>query len=126
MLRTVCGGGGGGYLFKDAFLSVKSDSSIVKMSYHHKIYFAYCTNVCLFFPTVNTPHFLTIKGVEVNAGQTASFHCTVNGRKRDNFRLWLQVRKRCCYLVFYTVAQNGKINLYVCSEMELLKCIFVT
>uniref|UniRef100_A0A7N6C0Q7 protein-tyrosine-phosphatase n=1 Tax=Anabas testudineus TaxID=64144 RepID=A0A7N6C0Q7_ANATE len=41
---------------------------------------------------VNTPHFLTIKGVEVNAGQTASFHCTVNGRKRDNFRLWLQVR----------------------------------
>lgn len=31
MLRTVCGGGGGGYLFKDAFLSVKSDSSIVKM-----------------------------------------------------------------------------------------------
>lgn len=41
---------------------------------------------------VNTPHFLTIKGVEVNAGQTASFHCTVNGRKRDSFRLWLQVR----------------------------------
>ncbi|KAM7400249.1 hypothetical protein PAMA_004786 [Pampus argenteus] len=30
------------------------------------------------------------QGVEVNAGQTASFHCTVNGRKRDNFRLWLQ------------------------------------
>lgn len=47
-----------------------------------------------FFPPVNTPHFLTIKGVEVNAGQTASFHCTVNGRKRDNFRLWLQVRRR--------------------------------
>ncbi|XP_047224870.1 receptor-type tyrosine-protein phosphatase mu-like isoform X3 [Girardinichthys multiradiatus] len=39
---------------------------------------------------MNTPHFLTIKGVEVNAGQTASFHCTVNGRKKDNFRLWLQ------------------------------------
>uniref|UniRef100_A0A3Q1GRF6 Receptor-type tyrosine-protein phosphatase kappa n=1 Tax=Acanthochromis polyacanthus TaxID=80966 RepID=A0A3Q1GRF6_9TELE len=39
---------------------------------------------------MNTPHFLTIKGVEVNAGQTASFHCTVNGRRRDNFRLWLQ------------------------------------
>nr|XP_057917307.1 receptor-type tyrosine-protein phosphatase mu-like isoform X9 [Doryrhamphus excisus] len=39
---------------------------------------------------MNTPHFLTIKGVEVNAGQTASFHCTVNGRKRDNFILWLQ------------------------------------
>ncbi|XP_055007338.1 receptor-type tyrosine-protein phosphatase mu [Boleophthalmus pectinirostris] len=40
---------------------------------------------------MNTPHFLTIKGVEVNAGQSASFHCTVNGRKRDNFRLWLQL-----------------------------------
>uniref|UniRef100_A0A3P9LPA4 protein-tyrosine-phosphatase n=1 Tax=Oryzias latipes TaxID=8090 RepID=A0A3P9LPA4_ORYLA len=39
---------------------------------------------------MNTPHFLTIKGVEVNAGQTASFHCTVNGRRRDNFHLWLQ------------------------------------
>ncbi|XP_061694525.1 receptor-type tyrosine-protein phosphatase mu-like isoform X8 [Syngnathoides biaculeatus] len=39
---------------------------------------------------MNTPHFLTIKGVEVNARQTASFHCTVNGRKRDSFRLWLQ------------------------------------
>ncbi|KAM6948365.1 protein tyrosine phosphatase receptor type Ma [Aplochiton taeniatus] len=39
---------------------------------------------------MNTPHFLTIKGVEVNAGQTATFHCTVNGRKRDNFNLWLQ------------------------------------
>lgn len=55
-----------------------------------------------FPPTVNTPHFLTIKGVEVNAGQTASFHCTVNGRKRDNFRLWLQVRKRCYLVFFYT------------------------
>uniref|UniRef100_A0A6Q2Z4S0 protein-tyrosine-phosphatase n=1 Tax=Esox lucius TaxID=8010 RepID=A0A6Q2Z4S0_ESOLU len=39
---------------------------------------------------LNTPHFLTIKGVEVNAGQTAAFHCTVNGRQRDNFNLWLQ------------------------------------
>ncbi|XP_045061854.1 receptor-type tyrosine-protein phosphatase mu-like [Coregonus clupeaformis] len=39
---------------------------------------------------MNTPHFLTIKGVEVNAGQTAAFHCTVNGRQRDNFNLWLQ------------------------------------
>ncbi|ROL51472.1 Receptor-type tyrosine-protein phosphatase mu [Anabarilius grahami] len=28
---------------------------------------------------MNTPHFLHIKGVEVNAGQTATFHCTVNG-----------------------------------------------
>ncbi|XP_029559761.1 receptor-type tyrosine-protein phosphatase mu-like [Salmo trutta] len=39
---------------------------------------------------MNTPHFLTIKGVEVNAGQTAAFHCTVNGRQRDTFNLWLQ------------------------------------
>nr|XP_046216543.1 receptor-type tyrosine-protein phosphatase mu-like isoform X2 [Oncorhynchus gorbuscha] len=39
---------------------------------------------------MNTPHFLTIKGVEVNAGQTAAFHCTVNGRQRNNFNLWLQ------------------------------------
>ncbi|XP_035287447.1 receptor-type tyrosine-protein phosphatase mu-like isoform X5 [Anguilla anguilla] len=39
---------------------------------------------------MNTPHFLQIKGVEVNAGQTATFHCTVNGHHRDNFNLWLQ------------------------------------
>uniref|UniRef100_A0A9J8CTU5 protein-tyrosine-phosphatase n=1 Tax=Cyprinus carpio carpio TaxID=630221 RepID=A0A9J8CTU5_CYPCA len=39
---------------------------------------------------VNTPHFLHIKGVEVNAGQTATFLCTVNGEWRDSFNLWLQ------------------------------------
>uniref|UniRef100_A0A8B9RFA2 protein-tyrosine-phosphatase n=1 Tax=Astyanax mexicanus TaxID=7994 RepID=A0A8B9RFA2_ASTMX len=39
---------------------------------------------------MTTPHFLHIKGVEVNAGQTATFHCTVNGEWRDNFNLWLQ------------------------------------
>ncbi|XP_056326044.1 receptor-type tyrosine-protein phosphatase mu-like [Danio aesculapii] len=39
---------------------------------------------------MNTPHFLHIKGVEVNAGQTATFHCTVNGEWRDSFNLWLQ------------------------------------
>nr|XP_055059723.1 receptor-type tyrosine-protein phosphatase mu-like isoform X2 [Misgurnus anguillicaudatus] len=39
---------------------------------------------------MNTPHFLHIKGVEVNAGQTATFHCTVNGEWKDNFNLWLQ------------------------------------
>ncbi|KTF79601.1 hypothetical protein cypCar_00040234, partial [Cyprinus carpio] len=38
----------------------------------------------------NTPHFLHIKGVEVNAGQTATFLCTVNGEWRDSFNLWLQ------------------------------------
>uniref|UniRef100_A0A9J8ABE2 protein-tyrosine-phosphatase n=1 Tax=Cyprinus carpio carpio TaxID=630221 RepID=A0A9J8ABE2_CYPCA len=42
---------------------------------------------------LNTPHFLHIKGVEVNAGQSATFHCTVNGEWRDNFNLWLQVRR---------------------------------
>uniref|UniRef100_A0A4W4E2L3 protein-tyrosine-phosphatase n=1 Tax=Electrophorus electricus TaxID=8005 RepID=A0A4W4E2L3_ELEEL len=29
---------------------------------------------------VSTPHFMHIKGVEVNARQTATFHCTINGR----------------------------------------------
>uniref|UniRef100_A0A3P8WU45 protein-tyrosine-phosphatase n=1 Tax=Cynoglossus semilaevis TaxID=244447 RepID=A0A3P8WU45_CYNSE len=38
----------------------------------------------------NTPHFLHIKGVEVNAGQTATFHCTVNGRPQSNVLLYLQ------------------------------------
>lgn len=55
----------------------------------------FCLYYMFIFFVVTTPHFLTIKGVEVNAGQTASFHCTVNGRKRDSFRLWLQVRSIC-------------------------------
>uniref|UniRef100_A0A3Q0RYR6 protein-tyrosine-phosphatase n=1 Tax=Amphilophus citrinellus TaxID=61819 RepID=A0A3Q0RYR6_AMPCI len=38
----------------------------------------------------NTPHFLHIKGVEVNAGQTATFQCTVNGRPQSNLLLYLQ------------------------------------
>uniref|UniRef100_A0A4W5JQG7 protein-tyrosine-phosphatase n=1 Tax=Hucho hucho TaxID=62062 RepID=A0A4W5JQG7_9TELE len=38
----------------------------------------------------NTPHFLHIKGVEVNARQTATFQCTVNGRPQDSHNLWLQ------------------------------------
>uniref|UniRef100_A0A8C1P5J7 Uncharacterized protein n=1 Tax=Cyprinus carpio TaxID=7962 RepID=A0A8C1P5J7_CYPCA len=42
---------------------------------------------------LNTPHFLHIKGVEVNAGQTATFLCTLNGEWRDSFNLWLQVRR---------------------------------
>uniref|UniRef100_A0A8C8DBQ3 Uncharacterized protein n=1 Tax=Oryzias sinensis TaxID=183150 RepID=A0A8C8DBQ3_9TELE len=37
-----------------------------------------------------TPHFLHIKGVEVNAGQTASFQCTVNGRPQSSVLLYLQ------------------------------------
>uniref|UniRef100_A0A4W4E2C8 protein-tyrosine-phosphatase n=1 Tax=Electrophorus electricus TaxID=8005 RepID=A0A4W4E2C8_ELEEL len=39
-----------------------------------------------------TPHFMHIKGVEVNARQTATFHCTINGQPKDhlNYKLWLQ------------------------------------
>ncbi|KAM4605989.1 receptor-type tyrosine-protein phosphatase mu-like [Polymixia lowei] len=40
--------------------------------------------------SLNTPHFLHIKGVEVNAAQTASFQCTVNGRPQNHIQLWLQ------------------------------------
>ncbi|XP_048858089.1 receptor-type tyrosine-protein phosphatase mu-like isoform X6 [Brienomyrus brachyistius] len=39
---------------------------------------------------MNTPHFLNMKGVEVNAGQSATFQCTVIGRHQDSYRLWLQ------------------------------------
>uniref|UniRef100_A0A8C9WMP1 Receptor-type tyrosine-protein phosphatase kappa n=1 Tax=Scleropages formosus TaxID=113540 RepID=A0A8C9WMP1_SCLFO len=39
---------------------------------------------------MSTPHFLHIKGVEVNAEQTATFQCTVNGRFQDSYNLWLQ------------------------------------
>ncbi|XP_075308778.1 receptor-type tyrosine-protein phosphatase mu-like isoform X9 [Odontesthes bonariensis] len=39
---------------------------------------------------MSTPNFLHIKGVEVNAGQTAMFHCTVNGRPQSNLLLYLQ------------------------------------
>uniref|UniRef100_A0A4W4E2Z5 protein-tyrosine-phosphatase n=1 Tax=Electrophorus electricus TaxID=8005 RepID=A0A4W4E2Z5_ELEEL len=41
---------------------------------------------------VSTPHFMHIKGVEVNARQTATFHCTINGQPKDhlNYKLWLQ------------------------------------
>uniref|UniRef100_A0A8C9Z4B3 Protein tyrosine phosphatase receptor type M n=1 Tax=Sander lucioperca TaxID=283035 RepID=A0A8C9Z4B3_SANLU len=43
-----------------------------------------------FAVSLSTPHFLHIKGVEVNAGQTAAFHCTVNGRPQSNLLLYLQ------------------------------------
>ncbi|XP_056868883.1 receptor-type tyrosine-protein phosphatase mu-like isoform X3 [Takifugu flavidus] len=39
---------------------------------------------------MGAPHFLHIKGVEVNAGQTATFHCTVNGRPQSDLLLYLQ------------------------------------
>uniref|UniRef100_A0A3B1K844 Receptor-type tyrosine-protein phosphatase kappa n=1 Tax=Astyanax mexicanus TaxID=7994 RepID=A0A3B1K844_ASTMX len=41
---------------------------------------------------MSTPHFMHIKGVEVNAKQTATFHCTINGQPKDhtNYKLWLQ------------------------------------
>ncbi|CAL1596668.1 unnamed protein product [Knipowitschia caucasica] len=39
---------------------------------------------------MGTPHFLHIKGVEVNAGQTATFQCTVNGQPQPQVQLYLQ------------------------------------
>ncbi|XP_077411182.1 receptor-type tyrosine-protein phosphatase mu-like [Vanacampus margaritifer] len=38
----------------------------------------------------SAPHFLHIKGVEVNAGQAAMFACTVSGRPRNDVHLFLQ------------------------------------
>uniref|UniRef100_A0A670ZM14 protein-tyrosine-phosphatase n=1 Tax=Pseudonaja textilis TaxID=8673 RepID=A0A670ZM14_PSETE len=42
-------------------------------------------------PCSNTPHFLRLQSVEVNAGQFATFHCTANGRTIQGNKLWLQV-----------------------------------
>ncbi|XP_063062823.1 protein tyrosine phosphatase receptor type Ma isoform X3 [Engraulis encrasicolus] len=41
---------------------------------------------------MSTPHFLHIKGVEVNARQSATFSCTINGQPKDHasYKLWLQ------------------------------------
>ncbi|XP_038141886.1 receptor-type tyrosine-protein phosphatase mu-like isoform X10 [Cyprinodon tularosa] len=39
---------------------------------------------------MSTPHPLHIKAVEVNAGQTATFQCTVNGQPQGNPLLYLQ------------------------------------
>ncbi|XP_042566104.1 protein tyrosine phosphatase receptor type Ma isoform X5 [Clupea harengus] len=41
---------------------------------------------------MSTPHFMHIKGVEVNARQSATFSCTINGQPKDHasFKLWLQ------------------------------------
>ncbi|XP_053476551.1 receptor-type tyrosine-protein phosphatase mu-like [Ictalurus furcatus] len=41
---------------------------------------------------MSTPHFQYINGVEVNARQTATLHCTINGQPKDhvNYKLWLQ------------------------------------
>ncbi|XP_048872095.1 receptor-type tyrosine-protein phosphatase mu-like isoform X1 [Brienomyrus brachyistius] len=39
---------------------------------------------------MKTPHFLHIKGVEVNARQTATFQCTFSGRPVDIYSIWLQ------------------------------------
>uniref|UniRef100_A0A3Q3MTD1 Protein tyrosine phosphatase receptor type M n=1 Tax=Mastacembelus armatus TaxID=205130 RepID=A0A3Q3MTD1_9TELE len=70
---------------------------------------------------MNTPHFLTIKGVEVNAGQTASFHCTVNGRKRDNFRLWLQVS--AVFIPFLKPYIRDKISVDSAPDLGRYRCI---
>uniref|UniRef100_A0A3B3UQ77 Uncharacterized protein n=1 Tax=Poecilia latipinna TaxID=48699 RepID=A0A3B3UQ77_9TELE len=42
-------------------------------------------------PCLSTPHPLHLKAVEVNAGQTASFQCTVNGQPQRHLLLYLQV-----------------------------------
>uniref|UniRef100_A0A8C2IGJ8 Receptor-type tyrosine-protein phosphatase kappa n=1 Tax=Cyprinus carpio TaxID=7962 RepID=A0A8C2IGJ8_CYPCA len=68
---------------------------------------------------MNTPHFLHIKGVEVNAGQTATFLCTVNGEWRDSFNLWLQVR--CT--ANSTITSAYKINN---STICKILCLFYT
>ncbi|KAK2859746.1 hypothetical protein Q5P01_004366 [Channa striata] len=39
---------------------------------------------------MSAPHFLHIKGVEVNAGQKATFQCTINGQPQSNLLLYLQ------------------------------------
>ncbi|XP_067341585.1 receptor-type tyrosine-protein phosphatase mu-like isoform X8 [Channa argus] len=39
---------------------------------------------------MSTPHFLHIKGVEVNAGQKATFQCTIKGQPQSNLGLYLQ------------------------------------
>ncbi|XP_023181880.1 receptor-type tyrosine-protein phosphatase mu-like isoform X2 [Xiphophorus maculatus] len=39
---------------------------------------------------MSTPHPLHLKAVEVNAGQTASFQCTVNGQPQRHLLLYLQ------------------------------------
>uniref|UniRef100_A0AAQ4PJE8 protein-tyrosine-phosphatase n=1 Tax=Gasterosteus aculeatus aculeatus TaxID=481459 RepID=A0AAQ4PJE8_GASAC len=49
-----------------------------------------CMCACVCVSSVSTPHFLHIKGVEVNAGQTAAFQCTVNGSPQSNLLLHLQ------------------------------------
>jgi len=63
-------------------------------------------SLCL---SVNTPHFLHIKSVEVNARQTATFQCTINGQPKDhvNYKLWLQVNtlehtQQSCCVALYT------------------------
>ncbi|XP_028817943.1 receptor-type tyrosine-protein phosphatase mu-like isoform X8 [Denticeps clupeoides] len=41
---------------------------------------------------MSTPHFRHIKGVEVNAKQTATFQCAIDGQPKDHasYNLWLQ------------------------------------
>ncbi|KAK7879222.1 hypothetical protein WMY93_033994, partial [Mugilogobius chulae] len=73
MLEAVSGGQRGVVALKD---SLCRDTSVVK------------GGECEV--KVGTPHFLHIKGVEVNAGQTATFQCTVNGRPQPHVQLYLQ------------------------------------
>ncbi|XP_068093300.1 receptor-type tyrosine-protein phosphatase mu isoform X4 [Hyperolius riggenbachi] len=41
-------------------------------------------------PCSKTPHFVRVKIEDVNAGQSATFSCTANGKNSANDRLWLQ------------------------------------
>uniref|UniRef100_A0A6I8SRJ4 protein-tyrosine-phosphatase n=1 Tax=Xenopus tropicalis TaxID=8364 RepID=A0A6I8SRJ4_XENTR len=41
-------------------------------------------------PCPKTPHFVHVQNVDVNAGQSATFQCTANGKTSAMDRLWLQ------------------------------------
>uniref|UniRef100_A0A8D2Q8N9 protein-tyrosine-phosphatase n=1 Tax=Varanus komodoensis TaxID=61221 RepID=A0A8D2Q8N9_VARKO len=56
----------------------------------HQGYMAIDDVKVLGHPCSNTPHFLRVQSVEVNAGQFATFHCTASGRTVQGNRLWLQ------------------------------------
>ncbi|XP_051909946.1 receptor-type tyrosine-protein phosphatase mu-like isoform X5 [Hippocampus zosterae] len=56
----------------------------------------------------SAPHFLHIKGVEVNAGQAAIFACTVSGRPRDDVRLLLQGASGRCTVATETRPVNSR------------------
>uniref|UniRef100_A0A8C1PAC9 Protein-tyrosine-phosphatase n=1 Tax=Cyprinus carpio TaxID=7962 RepID=A0A8C1PAC9_CYPCA len=70
--------------------------------------------------SLNTPHFLHIKGVEVNAGQTATFLCTLNGEWRDSFNLWLQVRRTANSTITKAFCEIWSDSLSCCLSASYL------